>query len=103
MNGAEEDELRADLARQEALVQNIERQRDEALARLGVLRNQVAAVRAPAIQTPAPLRASESVAAPYTGDDKLKLFRTLFHGREDIYPPRHRSSRKRNRSATARR
>ncbi len=86
MNGAEEDELRADLARQEALVQNIERQRDEALARLGVLRDQVAAARAPAIQTPAPLWASESVAAPYTGDDKLKLFRTLFHGREDIYP-----------------
>ena len=82
--------LLAEVAQQEALLRDLDRQRDEARARLDTLRGQAAAAeRARSQPEPAPaapiLRIGESP-PPSTGIDKLRLFRDLFRGREDVYP-----------------
>jgi hypothetical protein len=86
--------LLAEVAQQESLLRALDRQRDEARARLEALREQVADAERARSQPPpvrpvpdqaALLRASE-LSPPTTGIDKLRLFRELFRGREDVYP-----------------
>ncbi|HTP28125.1 MAG TPA: DEAD/DEAH box helicase family protein [Anaeromyxobacteraceae bacterium] len=85
--------LLAELQRQEALLRDLDRQREEARTRIEKLREQAAAARdvstqlaltavPPGNSAPA-LRASES---PTCQGNKLRLFRELFRGREDVYP-----------------
>lgn len=87
--------LLAELQRQEALLLELDRQRDEAHTRIDKLREQVVATElgstrlalapsSPTTQAPAP-RANEPPAPLYL-DNKLRLFRELFRGREDVYP-----------------
>ena len=81
--------LLAEVAQQEALLRDLDRQRDETRARLDALREQAAVAERARSQpwpaTAAPLRMGESP-PPSTGVDKLRLFRELFRGREDVYP-----------------
>ncbi len=83
----------AEIERQEAMLRDLDRQRDETRTRLAGLRERVTVIeRARAVpparpappQPPLP-RASEA-SPPYTGTDKLRLFRALFRGHEDVYP-----------------
>ncbi|HTP27354.1 MAG TPA: hypothetical protein VMK12_17090 [Anaeromyxobacteraceae bacterium] len=82
--------LLAEVEQQEALLRDLDRQRDEARARLDTLRGQAAAAErarpqpGPAPSAPIP-RVGESP-PPSAGIDKLRLFREFFRGREDVYP-----------------
>ncbi len=85
--------LLAEIEQQEAKLRDLDRQRDEARAHLADLRERAAVIEHARpippmppvpVQQP-PTRASES-SPSYTGTDKLRLFRELFRGREDVYP-----------------
>lgn len=78
--------LLSELAQQESLLKDLDRQRREALARVESLRQRVAAADYATVQPTPTLRASESPATPFTNGDKLQLFRELFHGRDDLFP-----------------
>src|SRR5437879_4963977 len=76
--------IAAGIEREEALLADLDRRRGEATARLAVLRNDLAeATQRPAGSAAPALRRAP---APATRADKLKLFRTLFRGRDDVFP-----------------
>jgi hypothetical protein len=76
-----------ELAREQARLADLERTRDEARAKIESLRSELAA--ACATRTlPPPLTPAVTGKAPYTPADKVKLFRSLFRGRADIFPTR---------------
>jgi hypothetical protein len=77
--------LITELAKAESDLERIEAQRTAAKARIATLRNELAALDAvPRPVAPDPL----SGLAPRTPADKVKLFRQLFRGRQDLYPTR---------------
>jgi hypothetical protein len=78
------DEALARIAEEEARLAELDRQRDDARARLDALRQQLAAAAAPAATPRLPVLA----AAPATNREKVALFRALFRGREDVFPTR---------------
>ena len=78
--------LLTELAQQESLLKDLERQRDEGLARVEGLRRRLAATELVPLHPVPELRASKAPPAPFTTGDKLRLFRKLFHGREDLFP-----------------
>ncbi len=72
---------------EEALLATLEAQQDESRHRLTALRAELAALSAePEIHVRSP-RAIEAP-IPRTPADKIRLFRSLFRGREDIFPTR---------------
>ena len=75
-----------ELAREQAMLADLDRQRERAIARILALRDQIAATAAdpPVSQPPAP--AAGSASPSMTSGDKLKLFRSLFRGRMDVFP-----------------
>jgi len=76
-----------ELARENTRLTELERTRDEARTKIESLRSELAATCiATPISLPPPF-ASEGK-APSTPTDKVKLFRSLFRGREDILPIR---------------
>jgi hypothetical protein len=85
VNPSRDDVLRR-IADEEARLADLGRQADEAQARLDALRQQVAAAAAPAATPRLPLLGV--TAAPETNREKVTLFRSLFRGREDVFPAR---------------
>ena len=81
------DELLAELTRGEANLAELERQRDAARSRMEALRAKLVALSAdePAQST---LAITSGPPAPSTSTEKVRLFRSLFKGREDIFPTR---------------
>ena len=66
----------------------LETQQAEAMHRLTALRAELAALEAePEIQVRL-AKASDKSSDPQTPAEKVRLFRSLFRGREDIYPTR---------------
>lgn len=84
----DKDSLRKAIADQEARLARVEKERAEALAILQELKDQIASVDiAPAVPKPEP---SDSLPfpskTPSTAEEKVALFRSLFRGREDVFP-----------------
>jgi superfamily II DNA or RNA helicase len=90
--GAGCDALRRAIAHEEALLATLEAQQAEALHSLTVLRAELAALDSePEIHVRLALAVEAPI--PQTPADKVKLFRSLFRGREDIFPTRFVSAR----------
>ena len=86
------DELRARITEEEGRLTALDQLRDEARARLEMLRQEfTAAAVPPAVATYPPIAAPR--AAPVTTVEKVRLFRSFFRGRADIFPTRFVSSR----------
>jgi hypothetical protein len=81
------DDILQDLAREEARLAELERTRDAARAKIEALRSELPAAPMP---EPQPLRLplATNGKVPHTAEDKVKLFRSLFRGRADIFPTR---------------
>jgi superfamily II DNA or RNA helicase len=76
-----------ELARESAGLAGLERSRDEARARIEFLRSELATASFAAPIAP-PLPPPVDVNTARTSAEKVKLFRSLFRGREDIFPIR---------------
>ncbi|HEX5717739.1 MAG TPA: restriction endonuclease subunit R, partial [Thermoanaerobaculia bacterium] len=81
------DEILAELTRGEAHLADLERQRQAARSRMEALRGELASLSADGPILPLPPLTEESL-APATPAEKVRLFRALFKGREDIFPTR---------------
>jgi len=81
------DVILQELTREDAMLVGLERARDEARARIELLRSELAAASA---TTPVPLPSPPAGVSksPHSTADKVNLFRSLFRGRMDIFPLR---------------
>lgn len=70
------DDLLATIAREEALIARLEREREEAQARIRSLQSELGA----------PTGNAVSPAVPTAAGDKVALFRSLFRGRDEMFP-----------------
>ena len=77
-------EIRARIAELEARLTRLERDGTEVRAELDSLRREAAAAR---LRVPAYSTSAEST-TPTTSAEKVRLFRSLFRGREDVFPTR---------------
>jgi hypothetical protein len=87
------DDLLVEIAREESRPAALNTEVEDSSARLAALQNEFAAE--PSVQvviTPVP--ASVMVAAPMTNAAKVALFRSLFRGREDVFPRRWENAKK---------
>ena len=85
---ATRDELLAEIAAEEARVAGLDREREASRLRLESLRQRLAIASAsPAVMTSG-LPLFPTAPIPQTPIDKVKLFRSLFRGREDVFPVR---------------
>lgn len=80
MSEAEKGELHQRITREEALLAELDRQREAVCARLQALQSQFTAF---ADSTPP---TKTGIPAPNTSAEKVALFRRLFRGREDVFP-----------------
>src|SRR5258708_11757769 len=78
------DDILQELAREQGELTELERTREEARAKIEALRSELAT----AITTPPSLRLPTGIQVPQTPADKVRLFRSLFRGRPDIFPTR---------------
>ncbi len=85
MSKVEQDYLRQRIAREEALLADLDRRREAARARLQSLQSRVIAT-AGAPQTESASPTSSAIRIPVTTAEKLALFRRLFRGRDDVFP-----------------
>ena len=86
------DELAAAIAEEGARLVALERERKEVELRLRGLRNQLSAYESSAVtahEADLSIRTSSSI----TPGDKVRLFRSLFRGRDDVYPQLWENSR----------
>jgi superfamily II DNA or RNA helicase len=84
------DALHDAIAQEEILLATLEAQQAESRHRLTTLRAELAALDSePEIHVPLPL--ALAAPSPRTPADKVRLFRSLFRGREDIFPTRFES------------
>ena len=72
------DDLRAAIAREQARIARLDREREDAQARVRSLEIELGA--------PAGDAASLAPPAPRAATEKVTLFRSLFRGRDDIFP-----------------
>jgi len=77
------DNILQELAREQAKLAEFERSRDEARAKIESLRSELAAV-----STLNSLAVTSNFEVPNTPSGKVRLFRSLFRGRTDIFPTR---------------
>jgi hypothetical protein len=85
--GSDRDALRGTIAQEEFLLAKLEAEQTESRHRLTVLRAELAALDTePEIRVRFPV--SPRAPVPQTSGDKVRLFRSLFRGREDIFPTR---------------
>ena len=70
------DDLLATIAREQALIARLEREREEAQARIRSLQSELGA----------PTGNVVSPAVPTAAGDKVALFRGLFRGRDEMFP-----------------
>ncbi len=88
--GASRDALRDAIAQEETLLATLEAQQAESRHRLTALRAELAALDTePEIHVPLALAFEAPI--PRTPADKVRLFRSLFRGREEIFPTRFES------------
>jgi superfamily II DNA or RNA helicase len=81
------------IAREEKVLGRLEREAKDSRTRLAALRAELASVAAePEIRVHLPV-VTDAAAVPRTSFDKLKLFRALFRGRDDVFPTRFVSRR----------
>jgi hypothetical protein len=80
------DEIRAKIADLEARLAELERDRTDVCARLDALRQESEAASLPVVSPRRPLLVQATV--PTTPVEKVRLFRSLFRGREDVFPTR---------------
>jgi len=81
------DAIHSELAAEQAKLASLDRTREQARAKIEALRSELAVATA----TPAfdlPFSSAASSHAPDTPSDKVKLFRSLFRGRADVFPVR---------------
>jgi superfamily II DNA or RNA helicase len=78
-------ELLAELAREESYLAELESRREAAHSRMKVLRAKLLTLSA---EEPTQSALPVAMDAPATPADKVRLFRALFRGREDIFPTR---------------
>jgi hypothetical protein len=78
--------LLEELAREQAILADLDRQRERAAAHILALRDQIAATAADPLVSQPPVPAAGSTSPSMTSGDKLKLFRSLFRGRMDVFP-----------------
>ena len=74
------------IEREEARLRALETERAEAEARLRRLR--VKLVMVDAAENGTPVTEQRGLAAPRSSAEKLRVFRSLFRGRDDLYPTR---------------
>jgi len=90
---ARRDELQVEIVREESRLADLNAEVGESSARLAALRNEFAAE--PPVQIVIPPKLdSVMVAAPITNAAKVALFRSLFRGREDVFPRRWENAKK---------
>ena len=83
--GVGRDALHDAIAQEEALFTTLETQQAESRHRLTALRAELAALDTePEVHVPLPLALEAPI--PRTPAEKVRLFRSLFRGREDIFP-----------------
>jgi superfamily II DNA or RNA helicase len=87
----ERDQLLARIAEEAARLGALEREREGAVARLEALRAQVAAISPTPTAPRLPFPGGSTV--PSTPAEKVRLFRSLFRGREDVFPTRFESKK----------
>jgi hypothetical protein len=80
-----EEELAAQIAKAESELAALAQAREQAVARLAALRSA-----GPGTSAPPQLRLpiAHGAPAPRTGAEKIRLFRSLFRGRTDVFPKR---------------
>lgn len=78
-----EKSIRGAIAREEAKLERLEREIEETRVVLESLRAELPAQRPP---SPSQLLLTPTTPAPVTSAEKLALFRSLFRGRDDLYP-----------------
>jgi hypothetical protein len=79
------DELLSEIAEAEASLASLDDQREQVRQRLEALRRQGVSTSSTPTVT---LHRDQAAAMPMTPADKVRLFRSLFRGRPDIYPTR---------------
>src|SRR2546422_6177459 len=85
MSAPPRDRLREEIARAEALVATLDSERESARGRLQALRDQLAESR-PLLTPPSEPSPILHMCAPDPPAEKVRLFRQLFRGREDVFP-----------------
>lgn len=80
------DELLSKIAQEEAHLASIDDQREKVRQRLEAFRRQLASTSS--TPTPTLHEKVRTAALPMTPADKVRLFRSLFRGRPDVYPTR---------------
>jgi superfamily II DNA or RNA helicase len=87
------EDLLAEIAREESRLADLRAEVETAAARLAGLREQLAAL--PAVQVPLQPKLIPDVSiAPATNAAKVDLFRSLFRGRDDVFPRRWENEKK---------
>src|SRR5439155_2609592 len=86
------DELLAQIAEEESRLIELENQQKAAQKRLASLRGQLAVTHSAATSR-VPLLAVGAAVIPTTPAEKVSLFRSLFRGREEVFPTRFESKR----------
>jgi len=81
------DDILQDLAREEQGLAELERTYAEACTRVEALRSELAIASASPPASPAPRLTTEGT-PPQSPADKVKLFRSIFRGRPDVFPIR---------------
>jgi len=76
------DDLRRQIAAEEARLVDLERQRDAAARQLAALKARLDSARA--VRVSAPIE--PAVKTPESADEKVRLFGRLFRGREQVFP-----------------
>ena len=90
---ARRDELLREIAREESRLAALNAEAEESSARLATLHNELAAERPVQIVIP-PTTTPVMATAPMTNAAKVALFRSLFRGREDVFPRRWENTKK---------
>ena len=85
MREAEKGELREKIAREEARLAELDRQREAAHVRLQTLQSRMVAIADGSLAENIS-STSSSIPIPITTAEKLALFRRLFRGRDDVFP-----------------
>jgi hypothetical protein len=88
MSTATREELRAAISREEARLAELRSEVDAATARLASLREQLRAAPAATVVAESAAAPYRSASAPVSNAAKVALFRSLFRGREDVFPRR---------------
>ena len=91
---AQRDELLHEIAREESRLAALNAEVEESSARLATLRNDLAAEPSGQIVIPPTPAAPVLSTAPMTNQAKLALFRSLFRGREAVFPRRWENRKK---------